>query len=59
MNKDIDAKCEDGAEVHLCTASEEGLLRVSSSMIVVGACGFSLLESGAWWASPGRSECYR
>ena len=35
MNKDIDAKCEGGAEVHVGTASEEGLLRVSSSMIVV------------------------
>lgn len=35
MNKDIDATCEDGGEVHVCAASEEGLLRVSSSMIVV------------------------
>jgi hypothetical protein len=26
MNKDIDAKCEDGGEVHVCAASsEEGL----------------------------------
>ena len=35
MNKDIDAKCADGAQFHLSTASVEGLLGVSSSMIFV------------------------
>ena len=35
MNKDIDAQCADGAQFHVFTASEEGLLRVSSSLIVV------------------------
>ena len=35
MNKDIDAQCADGAQFHVFTASEEGLLRVSSSRIVV------------------------
>ena len=35
MNKDIDAQCADGAQFHVFTASEEGLLRVSLSLIVV------------------------
>jgi hypothetical protein len=35
MNKDLDAKCSDVAQFHVFTASEEGLLRVSSSRIVV------------------------
>jgi hypothetical protein len=49
MNKDIDAKCADSAQFHVFTASKEGLLRVSSLLIVVKglrhlrrACGISI-----------------
>ena len=60
MNKDIDAQCADGAQFHVFTGLRR---RLAPSLLIAdrrgGLAASQLLESDAWRALPGPSECNR